>query len=432
MGNEKEDREAIVSHAIGIASEEKRAAYLDEACGDDPELKRQVERRIEQHFHDEDDEQSDRAPDKGKSDLERSPRRNGAKHEEDREERITRLGLYKVSRQIGEDASSSVFLGEQQDPVQLRVALKLIKHGLDWRQIVDRFQAERWVLTRMDHPNIAKLIGGGTRPSGQPYFVMELVEGLPLTTYCEEHKQPLQDRLKLFITVCQAVQYGHQKGIIHGNLKPSNVLVSDQEGKATPKILNFGIAKLIRQKTDEDSPSTGSGGPGEKLEYLSPEQADADVSALDTRSDVYSLGVLLYELVTGTTPLSQEQLRDVSRTETLRLIREEEVPSASARLNESKDRLESVAAKRQMKPDALVKAVSGDLDCVIGKALQKDPARRYETVSELARDIRRYLDKKPVEACPHGTRTEMRLVAHQYPHAARLAAGLVLLFFVLT
>ncbi len=431
MRNEKEDREAIVSHAIGIASEEKRAAYLDEVCSDDPELKRQVERRIEQHFHNEDVEQSERAPDKGQSDSERFPRRNGAKHEEDREERITRLGPYKVSRQIGEDVSSIVFLGEQQDPVQHRVALKLIKHGLDWRRIVDRFQAERWVLTRMDHPHIAKLIGGGARPSGQPYFVMELVEGLPLTTYCEEHKLSLPNRLKLFITVCQAVQYGHQKGMIHGNLKPSNVLVSDQEGNATPKILNFGIAKLIQQKTDEEPPPTGSGGPDEKLEYLSPEQADGDVSELDTRSDVYSLGVLLYELVTGITPLSPEQLRDVSRTETLRLIREEDPPAPSTRLLESAGRKEAMATKMQMKPDALVKAVSGDLDSVIKKALQKDPAQRYQTASELARDIQRYLDKKPVEACPHGIRAQLRSVVHLYLRAAMLAGGLVLLFFVL-
>ncbi len=424
MPKENQDRDVIVSKAIEIASEKERAAYIAQACGNDAERKRQVEEEVTAHLHNGSRDGPDRATDTPSSEQ------NGANYAEDREHRITRIGPYKVTKQIGESASSIVLQAEQQEPVQLRAALKVIKQGLDWNQIATRFESERHVLSRLEHPNIAKVIGAGTRQSGQPYFVMELVEGLPLTKYCDEHQLSLQQRLELFITVCQAVQYAHQKGIIHGDLKPSNVLVSSEEGKPVPKLLDFGVARAVRQKRREDDQSAGPEILGDKPEYLSPEQADPNNPDIDTRSDVYNLGVLLYELVTGTTSLTGERLKDVSMTETLRLIREEEAPPPSSRLNESKDRLESVAAKRQMKPDALVKAVRGDLDCVVMKALQKDSTRRYATANELARDVQRYLAKEPVEACPHGTRSQLRTVTQQYPRAVMPVVGLLLFLFL--
>jgi len=437
MPAEKKDRNAIISRAIGIASEEERAAYIAEACGDDDDKKRQVEQRVAGHFQNGNEEESSpkentRSPSAEKGNEHKGGSEHyGANHKDGRESQITHIGPYKVVKQIGEGVAGLVFQGEQQEPVRLKVAIKLIKEGMSWRQIVSRFAVERQSLLRIDHPNIAKVLGAGTRQSGQPYFVMELVEGLPLTKYCDENQLPLDRRLELFVSVCRAVQYAHQKGVLHGDLKPSNVLVASQDDKPAPKILGLGIARATRQKPNECSASADPSVLGGKPEYMSPEQASSDDPDIDIRSDVYSLGVLLYELLTGTTPLSPERLKDVSRTETLRLVREEEAPPPGDRLEDSRDRLRRVAEKRQMKPEELLKSVSGELSCVVKKALQKDRTQRYETVHDLADEIQRYLADEPIEACPPSSTRQIWKLTKKSPMILAVTGGMLLLLLVL-
>jgi serine/threonine protein kinase len=425
MLQEKQDRDAIVSSAMGIASEEERDAYIAQACGDDDDLRRQVEERVAAHLQGGGKDEPARSYEDDTPDLEQAT----ASNTEGREPPPSRIGPYKLLKPVGEGIAGVVFQAEQQEPVRLMVALKLIKEGLDWRQILARFEAERDALTLLEHPNTAKLLGAGTRQSGQPYFVREWVEGVPITKYCDDHQLSPKQRLELFVPVCQAVQYAHQKGILHGDLKPSNVLVAGQggkEGSAVPKILDFGMAEALRRRPGEGTSAAVF--PGGKPEYLSPEQADANVQDMDSRSDVYGLGVLLYELLTGTTPLPRERLKDVPGAEAARLVREEEIPPPSKRLSESKDGLASVSAQRKTKPEALVNEVRGPLDCLVMKALEKDRARRYATANDLARDIQRYLAHEPMEACPTDAKSRFWQTAHEHPRAlAGMAVLLVLL-----
>jgi tetratricopeptide (TPR) repeat protein len=293
----------------------------------------------------------------------------------------------------------TVWKAEQTAPVRRTVALKLIRPDLDSRRVLARFEAERQALALMDHPNIARVLDAGATDRGRPYFVMELVEGTPITRYCDEQRLTPKERLELFLPVCAAVQHAHQKGIIHRDLKPSNVLVGLYDGKPVPKIIDFGVAKAMGQKLTEQTLFTGFGTVIGTLEYMSPEQAQLDNVDIDTRSDIYSLGVLLYELLTGSTPLQHKRVKEAAMLEVLRLVREEEPPKPSSRLGTTEE-LPSIAANRNLEPRKLTGLVHGDLDWIVIKCLEKDRNRRYETATGLADDLRHYLGNEPVAARP--------------------------------
>ena len=311
----------------------------------------------------------------------------------------TVIGPYKLLQQIGEGGMGVVFMAEQTEPIQRTVALKIIKPGMDTRQVIARFEAERQAVAMMDHPNIAKVLDAGTTDSGRPYFVMELVKGVPITKYCDEKHLPLRARLELFMQVCQAVQHAHQKGIIHRDIKPNNVLVAEYDNHAVPKVIDFGVAKATAQRLTERTMFTEFGQVLGTMEYMSPEQSKFNQLDIDTRSDIYSLGVLLYELLAGSTPFEGKRLHEAAFDEMLRIIREEEPPKPSTRLS-SIDTLPSVAANRHTEPARLSKDVRGELDWIVMKALEKDRNRRYETASGFAADIERHLHDEPVEAGP--------------------------------
>src|SRR5437870_4937768 len=380
--------ETVFAQAIEIESSEDRAAFLDQACGNEPELRREVENLVVDYF-------------KAGRFLEKPAAHIVAAEDDPISERPgTMIGPYKLLQQIGEGGMGTVFMAEQTQPVQRKVALKIIKPGMDSRQVIARFEAERQALAMMDHVNIARVLDAGATESGRPYFVMELVHGVPITKYCDDnHLTPLA-RLELFVPVCQAIQHAHQKGIIHRDIKPSNVLVTLYDGKPVPKVIDFGVAKATEQKLTERTLFTQYGTMVGTLEYMSPEQAEMSALGVDTRSDIYSLGVLLYELLTGSTPLDRKRVREAAYGEILRMIKEEEPPKPSTRLSDSSETLASISAQRHMEPAKLSKLVRGELDWIVMKALEKDRNRRYETASGFAADVQRYLHDEPVLACP--------------------------------
>ena len=319
----------------------------------------------------------------------------------------TRIGPYKILQLIGEGGFGSVFMAEQEKPVSRRVALKIIKLGMDTRQVVARFEQERQALAMMEHPNIAKVLDAGATDTGRPFFVMELVKGDPIVEYCDKNNLSIDDRLELFAQVCNAVQHAHTKGIIHRDLKPSNILVSTQDGRPHTKVIDFGIAKATASKLTEKTLFTEHRALIGTPEYMSPEQAEGNLD-IDTRTDVYSLGVLLYELLTGTTPFTGKELRSAAYGELQRIIREVEPPKPSTRLSSNTDTIASVAAKRHTEPKRLGTLIRGELDWIVMKALEKDRQRRYETANGLAMDIRRYLSGEAVAAAPPSTSYRFR------------------------
>ena len=379
---------AIFDRALEISAEAERAAFLDQACANLPEVRGEVEALLKAHSEAGSFLES---PAAGLTRTEYSPAHSdfiGAQ-----------IGAYKLLQQLGEGGMGIVYMAQQERPVLRTVALKIIKPGMDSTQVIARFEAERQALAMMEHPNIAKVLDAGTTDSARPYFVMELVKGMPITQYADEHRLTPRQRLELFIPVCQAVQHAHQKGIIHRDLKPSNVLVADYDDRPVPKVIDFGVAKAVGQHLTEKTMFTQFGQVVGTIGYMSPEQAKFNQVDIDTRTDIYSLGVLLYELLTGETPFDHRRLRSAAFDEMLRIIREEDPPKPSARLSTT-DALPAIAASRNSEPAKLTKLVRGDLDWIVMKCLDKDRSRRYDTATGLALDVQRHLDGETVVAAP--------------------------------
>ena len=414
--NERE----IFTAALEIVGASERSQYLDAACGDDPALRQRVEALLAEHQKDNSFLLDSPPPGLGAT-LGRSL---------SQESPGTVIGPYKLLQQIGEGGMGVVWMAEQTQPVQRKVAIKVIKPGMDSRQIIARFEAERQALAMMDHVNIARVLDAGTTESGLPYFVMELVHGVPITKYCDDNHLTPRERLELLVPVCQAIQHAHQKGIIHRDIKPSNVMITLYDGKPVPKVIDFGVAKATEQTLTERTLFTQYGTLVGTLEYMSPEQAEMSALGVDTRSDIFSLGVLLYELLTGSTPLTHKRLKEAAYAEVLRFIKEEEPPKPSTRLTESGEALASISAQRHMEPAKLTKLVRGELDWIVMKTLEKDRNRRYETAGGFAADVERYLKDEPVQACPPSAMYRIQKFARRNRVALAIAMTVTLAMLV--
>jgi serine/threonine protein kinase len=400
--------ELILHAALEIPGPQDRAAYLNESCGGDRVLREAVDSLIAAHFADE---------------AFMAPSAEPLWREAQGEREGDMIGRYKLLRQLGEGGFGTVFLAEQNQPVKRQVALKVIKPGMDSKEIIARFEAERQALAMMDHPHIAKVHDAGTTEGGRPYFVMELVEGVPITKYCAGKNLDIRERLELFTDVCAAVQHAHQKGIIHRDLKPSNILVSIHDDKPMVKVIDFGIAKAIGMELTGKTVFTQFGRMIGTPQYMSPEQAEPHALHVDTRSDIYSLGVILYEILTGTTPLDGDQLHSAAYGGMQRLIREQTPPKPSSRLAES---LAKPDASGHSDPEITPRALRGDLDWIVLKALEKDPARRYESAGAMAEDLVRFLQHKPVEARPPSMTYLMRRFTRRHRGPVFASAALLL------
>jgi eukaryotic-like serine/threonine-protein kinase len=417
-----------------------RDQLLDHECGADAELRRRVLTLLAAHD----------APD---SLLDATMERLGAATPVDMadlpaERPGATIGSYRLLEKLGEGGMGTVWAAEQTQPVKRRVALKLIKAGMDSDEVLRRFEHERQALAQMNHTNIAKVFDAGTiedlsdnpkskiqnpKPGrGRPFFVMELVPGAPITNHCHQQRLPLEERLRMFVSVCQAIQHAHAKGIIHRDIKPSNVLVAEEDSLPVPKVIDFGVAKALHTDLDSATVDTVVGQIVGTFEYMSPEQAELNARDVDTRADIYSLGVLLYELLTGTTPITRERLKQAAMFEALRLIREEEPPKPSTRLSESGRGATTVSTQDKIEPERLIRKVRGDLDWIVMKALEKDRDRRYQTANGLARDIERFLHDEPVEARPPSAAYKLRKFAHKNRKPLMALAAFALLLIAAT
>ena len=379
MSTQTEKAKAIFLKAVEEFQPDQWPPYLAGACGNDAELRAHVDQLLKAHaemgsIHA--NNGIDATTDMGSSVSEKPG---------------TMVGPYKLLQQVGEGGFGVVYMAEQQEPVRRQVALKIIKPGMDTKEVIARFEAERQALALMDHPNIAKVLDAGATSDGRPFFVMELVKGVPVTEFCDKNSFSTKQRLELFSTICNAVQHAHQKGVIHRDIKPSNVMITLHDGKPVVKVIDFGISKAISQRLTEKTLFTQYGQMVGTPQYMSPEQAEMSGLDVDTRSDIYSLGVLLYELLTGTTPLEGEKLRSAGYAEMVRLIQDEEPPKPSMRLSTLGDSLSIVCKQRGTDESRLRQYVKGDLDWIVMKAIEKDRSRRYETASSFAADVERFL-----------------------------------------
>ena len=411
------EREIEVFEAALALTPGQREAFLSQQCEDNPQLLQRVRALLH-------------AEDNGVDFLKPIPPDSPPLPAT--EKPGDRIGRYKLLEQIGEGGCGMVFMAEQEEPIRRKVALKVIKLGMDTRQVIARFEAERQALALMDHPNIAKVYDAGATATGRPYFVMELVRGLRITDYCNEKRLPIGKRLELFTLVCQAVQHAHQKGIIHRDLKPSNILVTVNDGVAVPKVIDFGIAKAtsgerLTDKTVFTAFHQFMGTPA----YMSPEQAELTSVDIDTRSDIYTLGVLLYELLTGQTPFDASELLQAGLDEMRRTLREKEPSRPSTRLSTlSADQLTATAHLQGLEPPKLINLVRGDLDWIVLKCLEKDRARRYETANALLMDIQRHLSNEPVTARPRSRLHDLQKTVRRHKVGFAAAGAVVVALFL--